>query len=135
VTLGCVYSGRRSRHAAATLLLVTAREPPAARRDRGAIDRAVPPHSGQCTSVNLTRARTLAPLGRRAEAGETLERALLRANTWYLGWYLFDRDPACGSMHSDPKFQALRAAYRADIDAEQRKLAELRSAGLVAERH
>ena len=73
-------------------------------------------------------------LGRDAEAIDVLERAMMRDNVWYHGWYLFDRDPAYVSVHTDPKFQALRAAYRARINAEQQKLAELRSAGLVAAR-
>jgi len=85
-------------------------------------------------NVNRTRARALALLGRDAESIDVLERPMMRDNAWYHGWYLFDRDPAYVSVHRDPKFQALRAAYRARIDAEQQKLAELRSAGLVAAR-
>ena len=98
------------------------------------LDRAVLPLSGKCVNVNRTRARALALLGRGAEAIDALERAMMRDNAWYYGWYLFDRDPAYASVHTDPKFQALRAAYRARIDAEQQKLAELRAAGLVAAR-
>jgi TolB-like protein/DNA-binding winged helix-turn-helix (wHTH) protein/tetratricopeptide (TPR) repeat protein len=98
------------------------------------LDHAVLPLSGKCVNVNRTRARALALLGRGAEAIDALERAMMRDNAWYHGWYLFDRDPAYASVHTDPKFQALRAAYRARIDAEQQKLAELRAAGLVAAR-
>jgi TolB-like protein/DNA-binding winged helix-turn-helix (wHTH) protein/Flp pilus assembly protein TadD len=98
------------------------------------LDRAVPPLSGQCVNVSRTRARALALLGREAEALDALKRAVLGDNAWYHGWYLFHRDSAYARLRANPEFLALRAAYRARIDAERNKLVELRLAGLVAPR-
>jgi TolB-like protein/DNA-binding winged helix-turn-helix (wHTH) protein/Tfp pilus assembly protein PilF len=96
------------------------------------LDRAEPPLAlERCVNVGRTRARVLALLGRDGEALDTLKRALLRENSWYYGWYLFDRDSAFAHLQTNSEFQALRAAYRAHIEAEQRKLAELRASGLV----
>jgi hypothetical protein len=98
------------------------------------LDRTTAPVSGNCVHVGRTRARTLALLQRDAEALAALKRATLGENAWYHGWYVFERDPAYARVRGDPEFRSLRAAYRALVESERGKLAQLRSAGLVPAR-
>jgi TolB-like protein/DNA-binding winged helix-turn-helix (wHTH) protein/Tfp pilus assembly protein PilF len=98
------------------------------------LDRATLPTSGNCVHVTRTRARTLALLQRDAEAMVDLKRATLGENAWYHGWYVFERDPAYAHLRDDPEFRSLRASYRARVNLEHIKLAQLRSTGLIPAR-
>lgn len=98
------------------------------------LDGADRPASGNCVNVSRTRARTLALLGRDAEALVSLERALLRDKAWYHGWYLFDHDAAYARLRGHPQFESLHTAYRQLIGSEREKLRQFRLSGLVPKR-
>ncbi|HEY7641456.1 MAG TPA: winged helix-turn-helix domain-containing protein [Steroidobacteraceae bacterium] len=87
-----------------------------------------------CGNTNRTLARTLALLGRDAEALKTLSRSMLQENAWYLGWYVFERDPAFAQLHGTPEFASLHAAYRARVAAERAKLVQMREDGIIPAR-
>lgn len=84
-----------------------------------------------CGNANRARARALALLGRNAEAMQHLSRSAMQENAWYLGWYVFERDPAFDALRGTPEFESLRAAYRERVTSDRAKLAQLRHDGLV----
>jgi TolB-like protein/DNA-binding winged helix-turn-helix (wHTH) protein len=102
--------------------------------DLAQLERSTTPVTGRCSHVLRNRARVLALLGRRAEALTLLEQILLNENSWYDGWFLFDRDPIFAGLRGDARFANLHRAFREHMDAERAQLAKYRALGLVPKR-